>query len=53
MNLVPNLLLLKKSGSAGNRNGDLRICNQELCLLDRRGGSKYRLSTTSQVTLYE
>jgi hypothetical protein len=36
---VPDPLLLRKSGSAGNRTRDLWICRQELWTLDRRGGS--------------
>jgi hypothetical protein len=35
---VPDPLLLRKSGSAGNRTWDLRICSQELLPLDHRGG---------------
>jgi hypothetical protein len=31
-------LLLRKSGSTGNRNQDLWICSQELWPLDHRGG---------------
>jgi hypothetical protein len=34
---VPNSLLLRKSGSAGNRTWDLWICSQELWPLERRG----------------
>jgi hypothetical protein len=37
---VPDSLLLRKSGSAGNRSRDLRICSQELSPLDHRGGPK-------------
>jgi hypothetical protein len=36
--LVPDPLLLRKSGSAGNRTRDLYICSQELWSLDHRGG---------------
>jgi hypothetical protein len=35
---VPDPLLLRKSGSAGNRIRNLRICSQELWPLDHRGG---------------
>jgi hypothetical protein len=38
VNSVPDPLLLRKSGSAGNRIRDLRICSQELWPLDHRGG---------------
>jgi hypothetical protein len=35
---VPDPLLLRKSGSAGNQTQDLRICSQKLWPLDHRGG---------------
>jgi hypothetical protein len=35
---VQNPLLLRKSGSAGNRTRDLWVCSQQLWLLDHRGG---------------
>jgi hypothetical protein len=35
---VPDPLLLRKSGSAGDRTRDLCICSQKLCPLDHRGG---------------
>jgi hypothetical protein len=35
---VPDSLLLRKSGSAGNRTRDFWICSQELWPLDQRGG---------------
>jgi hypothetical protein len=35
---VPHPLVLRKSGSTGNRTLDLWICSQELCPLDHRGG---------------
>jgi hypothetical protein len=35
---VPDPLLLRKSGSTGNRSRDLWICSQELWPLDHRGG---------------
>jgi hypothetical protein len=34
----PDPLLLRRSGSAGNRTQGLWICSQELCPLDHRGG---------------
>ena len=36
---VPDPLLLRKSGSAGDRTRDLCICSQKLWPLDHRGGS--------------
>jgi hypothetical protein len=39
---VPDPLLLRKSGSAGNRTWDLWICNQEIWPLDHRGGLFFR-----------
>ena len=38
VDLVPDPLLLRKSGSAGNRTRDLCICSQKLWPLDHRGG---------------
>jgi hypothetical protein len=38
---VPDPLLLRKSGRAGNRTRDLWICSQELWPLDHRGGCKH------------
>jgi hypothetical protein len=38
---VPDPLLLRKSGNAGNRTRDLWICSQELWPLDHRGGLLY------------
>jgi hypothetical protein len=35
---VPDPILLRKSGSAGNQNGDLWVYSQELWPLDHRGG---------------
>jgi hypothetical protein len=35
---VPDLPLLRKSGSAGNRTRDLWICSQKLWPLHHRGG---------------
>jgi len=37
---VPDPLLLRKSGSAGDRTRDLCICSQKLWPLDHRGGPK-------------
>jgi hypothetical protein len=37
-NPVPDTILLRKSGSAGNRTRDLWICSQEIWPLDYRGG---------------
>ena len=39
MDPVPNPLLLRKSGSAGNRTRDFCICSQKLWPLDHRGGA--------------
>jgi hypothetical protein len=38
---IPDPLLLRKSGSAGNRTRDLWVSSQELWLPDYRGGRKY------------
>jgi hypothetical protein len=38
---VPDPLLFRQSGSAGNRNRDLWICSQELWPLDHRGGPRH------------
>ena len=38
MDPVPDPLLLRKSGSAGDRTRDLCICSQKLWPLDHRGG---------------
>ena len=38
MDPVPDPLLLRKSGSAGDRTRDLCICSQKLRPLDHRGG---------------
>ena len=38
MDPVPDPLLLRKSGSVGNRTRDLSICSQKLWPLDHRGG---------------
>jgi hypothetical protein len=41
---VPEPLLLRKSGSAGNRTLDLWICSQELLPLDHTGGLRRPLN---------
>ena len=38
MDPVPDPLLVRKSGSAGDRTRDLCICSQKLLPLDHRGG---------------
>jgi hypothetical protein len=38
MDPVPDPLLLRKCGRAGNRTRDLWVCNQKLLLLDHGGG---------------
>ena len=43
MDPVPDPLLLGKSGSAGNRTRDLRICSQKLWPLDHRGGHEEQI----------
>jgi hypothetical protein len=40
---IPDPLLLRKSGSAGNRTWDLWICSQELWPLEHRGSSWIRI----------
>jgi len=40
---VPDPLLLRKSGSAGDRTRDLCICSQKLWPLDHRGGQTRRI----------
>jgi hypothetical protein len=40
VDLIPDPLLLRRSGSAGNRSRDLWICSQELWPLDHRGSPK-------------
>jgi hypothetical protein len=42
---VPDPLLLRKSGSAGNRTPDLWICIQELWPLDHRGGPSHFINS--------
>jgi hypothetical protein len=50
---VPDPLLHRKSGSAGNRTRDLWICSRELWPLDHRGGPIYQNSVlTSQEKYY-
>jgi hypothetical protein len=46
---VPDPVLLRKSGSAGNRTRDLWICSQKLWPLDHRGG----LTVTKSVIVIE
>jgi len=41
---VPDPLLLRKSGSAGDRTRDLCICSQKLWPLDHRGGHPFELT---------
>ena len=43
MDPVPDPLLLRKSGSAGNRSRDLCICSQKLWPLDHRGGHLWNI----------
>jgi hypothetical protein len=57
MDPVPDPLLLRKSGSAGNRTRDLWVCSQELGPLDHRGSrnsensnSKYGIFSDLPVT---
>jgi hypothetical protein len=47
-NPVPDPLLLRKSGRAGNRTRDLWICSQKLWPVDHRGG----LSTSTQHLIF-
>jgi hypothetical protein len=50
---VPDQLLLRKSGSAGNLTRDLWICSQELWPLDHRGGVIwYHLTDVSVLRKY-
>jgi hypothetical protein len=46
---VPGPLLLRKSGSAGNRTRDLWICSQELWPLDHRGGQLRTVSIINYI----
>jgi hypothetical protein len=43
---VPDPLLLRKSGSAGNRTWDLWVSSQELRTLDHRGGLSKSINDT-------
>jgi len=45
---VPDPLLLRKSGSAGDRTRDLCICSQKLWPLDHRGGQVPQDTTQKQ-----
>jgi hypothetical protein len=47
---VPDPLLLRKSGSAGNLTRDLWICSQKLWSLDNRGGQK-EMSTNVKLNI--
>jgi len=47
---VPDPLLLRKSGSAGDRTRDLCICSQKLWPLDHRGGPRPRIYIWHPVT---
>jgi hypothetical protein len=49
MDPIPDPLLLRKSGSPGNRTRDLWICSQELWPLDYRGGNFYTLNSDKTV----
>ena len=51
MDPVPDPLLLRKSGSAGNRTRDLCICSQKLWPLDHRGG--HMLLFTINISTHE
>jgi hypothetical protein len=48
---VPDPLLLRKSGSAGNRIRDLCICSQKLRPLDHRGGRTVHIVKAKGETL--
>ena len=55
MDPVPDPLLLKKSGSAGNRTRDLCICSQKLWPLDHRGGPTtyvFAITSNDQISYY-
>jgi hypothetical protein len=45
MGPVPDPLLLRKSGSAGNRSQDLWVCSQKLWPQDHRGGRNIKMQT--------
>jgi hypothetical protein len=45
---VPDPLLLKKSGTAGNRTWGLWICSQERCPLDHRDGHRVQHDSVMQ-----
>jgi len=49
---VPDPLLLRKSGSAGDRTRDLCICSQKLWPLDHRGGLCAHLIHSINVTVF-
>jgi len=46
---VPDPLLLRKSGSAGDRTQDLCICSQKLWPLDHRGGQWCKMNAFFQI----
>jgi hypothetical protein len=48
---VPDPLLLRKSGSAGNRPRDLWVCNQDQRSPDHRGSSQSQYPTNKQKKL--
>jgi hypothetical protein len=48
---VPDPLLLRKSGSAGNRTWTSWVCSQELWPLDHRGGLRTKYSTFKKYQL--
>jgi hypothetical protein len=47
---VPDPLLLRKSGSAGNQTLDLRICSQELWPLDHREKIKWQVTKAQKLS---
>jgi hypothetical protein len=50
---IPDPLLLRKSGSAGNRTRDLWICSQELWPLDHRGGHTHTIPCIKYQSVYQ
>jgi len=50
---VPDPLLLRKSGSAGNRTRDLCICSQKLWPLDHRGGPSSETSALITIVTWQ
>jgi hypothetical protein len=51
VDLVPGPLLLRKSGSVGNRTRLLWICSQEICSLNYRGGLHFIISADKTASL--